>query len=174
MRSKNSAAISDIRRILFSSSTPLSHSLSEEIHHSLVLEGSGNSDVYWNVYWMYIEILILVSEAHSSSLINNSLCVIRKISLNKETERAFCGCFTASDVKQMDGVSFVCLAPRAQHSVQDIKRGQKLTMNVKLRSRESPPLHFMFFSFPKRCFHSYPVSSQESDTTEQLHFHFSL
>ena len=74
---------------------------------------------------MYIEILILVSEAHSSSLFSNSLCVIKKISLNKETERTFCGCSTASDAKQMDGVSFVCLAPRAQHSVQDIKKRSK-------------------------------------------------
>ena len=43
MRSKNSAGISYIRRILFSSSTLLSRSLSEEIHHSLVSEVSGNS-----------------------------------------------------------------------------------------------------------------------------------
>ena len=32
----------------------------------------------------------------------------------------------------------------------------------------------MFLSLPKHCFPSYPVSSQESDTTERLHFHFSL
>lgn len=51
----------------------------------------------------------------------HSFCVRRKISLNKETERTCCGCSTVSDAKQMDGVSLVCLAPRAQNSVQGIK-----------------------------------------------------
>ena len=84
----------------------------------------------------------------------HSFCVRRKISLNKETERTCCGCSTASDVKQMDGVSLVCLAPRAQNSVQGIKRGQKQTVNMILRSRESYPLRIMLLSLSKRCFYS--------------------